>query len=68
MAIFLSIRSQNTLFWTVLLKNKKDKFPIFYQKPWTNPFGKMPNFQRFFWLKMDSFLARPEQNTLFRTI
>ena len=46
--VFLSSRLQNTLFRITLLENEKGtNFPIFDQKPWTNPFGKMPNF-RFF--------------------
>ena len=28
-------------------KQKRTKFPIFYQKVWTNPFGKMANFRLF---------------------
>ena len=45
MACFLSSRSQNTFFRTTLLKNEKGtNFPIFDQKPWTNPFRKMQNF------------------------
>ena len=45
MACFLSRRSQNTFFRITLLKNEKGtNFPIFDQKPWTNPFRKMQNF------------------------
>ena len=28
-------------------KTKRTKFPIFHQKPWTNPFGKMQTFRLF---------------------
>ena len=48
MVSFRSRKSQNTLFWPILLKNKKrTKYPIFGREPWTYPFGKMQNFRVF---------------------
>ena len=47
MAIVLSTSSQNTLFWSILLKKKRTKFQIFDHKPWTELFGKIPIFSPF---------------------
>ena len=37
MARFLSTRSQKTLFWTFFLKNRRTKFPIFYENRGLTP-------------------------------
>ena len=68
MAIVLSTSSQNTLFWSILLK-KRTKFQIFDHKPWTELFGKMPTFstfsnRRFFSLKWLDFYLQGHK-TLF---
>ena len=44
MARFLSTRSQNPICFGLFCWKTKTKFPIFDQRPWTNPFGKMPIF------------------------
>ena len=68
MASFLSRRSQNTLFWTIELKNKLGQNFQFL----TNNRGKMPIFDYLnrclFQSKMACFLSRRSQNTFFSPI
>ena len=47
MARFLSTRSENTLFETILLKNKKDKISIFSSKTVDKPLWKNAKYSTF---------------------
>ena len=64
---FLSRRSKNVSFWLCLLKKN---ISIFWQKPWTNLFGKMSIFSnllevQFCGLKSIFFLSRISKNVSF---
>ena len=64
---FLSRRSKNVSFWLCLLKKT---ISIFWQKPWTNLFGKMSIFSnllevQFCGLKSIFFLSRISKNVSF---
>ena len=59
---------QKTLFWTYFaLIEKRTKFPIFDEKPWTNPLEKCKIFDffksMFFKFKVARFLSTRSQNT-----
>ena len=76
MARFLSTKSQNTLFWSILRyfaeKQKGVNFQFFIKNRGLSPLEKCEIFDflksTFFWFKMDSCQARTSQNTLFRII
>ena len=68
MACFLSTRSQNTAFWSILLKKKKEENLSFLTKKYgLTPLEncKIFDFSKWIFSKMASFLYKRPRNTFF---
>ena len=68
--VFYIERHQTLFLGQISLQRNDKEISNFSSKPWTNPFGKMPNFRFFKWVflwsRTASFLSRKSPNTFLR--